>query len=66
MKERKLEIELVMDNAAFGDDGERCEGAEVARILRGYADAVENDSQLSAVILRDVNGNMVGRAIPKN
>ncbi len=56
----KFTIEITMDNAAF----EPCNGAEVARILRKFADEYdETKLQDSYTILRDVNGNNVGAAV---
>lgn len=56
-----IRIEIRTANAAFsGDDY----GAEVARILRELAARLEGHSALQAgsvILLRDVNGNTVGR-----
>ena len=55
----KLEIET--GNAAFFDmDGNPDAGAEIARILRRVAEAMENGSR--GMQLHDANGNHVGRA----
>ena len=48
-------LTIATDNAAFEDD----EGAEVARILREAADAVEGDADQVGPLF-DVNGNRVG------
>lgn len=56
----KLTIEITMDNAAF----ESATGFETARILKAYADKIE-DHELDVADkwpLRDVNGNVVGEA----
>lgn len=54
-----LQIEIVMDNAAFGNDP----GHEVARILRVLAKRCEDspgDAADWTAALRDINGNKVG------
>ncbi len=58
----KITITLSTDNAAFAEDG----GAEVARILRGLADDVENVAcdDFEGQRLRDSNGNTVGYFTP--
>lgn len=48
-------LTISTDNAAFADD----EGAEVARILREAADAIEGEAE-QVGHLYDVNGNRVG------
>lgn len=53
----KSTIEINCDNAAFSD----CAGDEIARILRELADEIELDSEPDSCILRDVNGNRVGK-----
>ena len=57
----ELRIKIILDNAAFEDT----QGAEIARILRAYADHVEhgalNDYDLTANLI-DANGNSVGMA----
>jgi hypothetical protein len=55
-----LRIEIKMDNAAFEDDAP----TEIARILRQYAERLErqHDRILTFDILRDINGNRVGKA----
>ncbi len=57
----KLTITIQMDNAAFTDNS----GAEVARILREFADRSEDETDSSwdnTYSLRDINGNKVGTA----
>ena len=62
----KLKLTIRMDNAAF----ENNEGPEVARILRRLAGEYEERNRLlgypgaprECTILKDVNGNTVGRA----
>lgn len=61
----RLVIEIDMDNAAFTDEdnGEPCQGPEVARILREYADRVDLAAPLEEGDngrLRDYNGNTCG------
>lgn len=59
---RTLHIEIEMENAAFFS-GPRYEGPEVARILREFADRIEDDARLPGVLpLYDINGNRVGFA----
>lgn len=48
-------IDLICDNAAFGDENLR---PEVARILRRLANSVEEG--YDAGILADINGNTTG------
>ena len=57
----KLTVTIKMDNAAF-HDGDN--GNELARILRGLAERLDNAtvSPGAALNLRDVNGNTVGEA----
>ena len=52
-----LKLKLETDNQAFNQ-----EGHEVARILRGLADRLENLDKLQEcqLPLRDLNGNTVG------
>ena len=52
-----LKLKLETDNQAFNQEGQ-----EVARILRGLADRLENLDKLqeSQLPLRDINGNNVG------
>jgi hypothetical protein len=53
-------ISIETDNAAFDPDP----GAELARILRGLADRLEDGGDLAEPIrLRDFNGNTVGEAV---
>ena len=56
-----LKIEINLENAAFSD-GAAC--LETARILRKYADAVEEHCSLEDLETRflDINGNTVGDA----
>lgn len=53
-----FKIEFSTDNAAFADDA----GREVARILRDWADKMEDrgDAFYSGPV-RDLNGNRVGK-----
>lgn len=56
----KATIDISMDNAAFEENG----GAELARILRKYANYVKDYATLNDVDcnhdLVDINGNKVG------
>ncbi len=54
----KFKIEIECNNAAFGD----LPGFEVARLLRGVADEVDERDILPGETgpLRDYNGNRVG------
>jgi hypothetical protein len=53
----KLIIEIKMDGAAF----EELPGSEVARILRQWADRLDNCDFMSGKDnLRDINGNICG------
>lgn len=56
-----INLAIECNNAAFEDSP----GTEVARILRHFADRVENSSDLydkwDAYPLHDINGNRVGR-----
>lgn len=55
-------IKLSCDNAAFDPD----KSVEVARILRDLADRMDGttlDLDKVSWILRDLNGNQVGRAV---
>jgi hypothetical protein len=59
----KVEITIEMDNAAF--DGADA-GAELARILRKFADTLQDVSRkdlpkFAGLRARDVNGNTVGK-----
>jgi hypothetical protein len=54
----KLTIDC--DNAAFEDAGKH---AELVRILREIADALEEHGGLLGKSVRDINGNTVGTAI---
>ena len=53
-----LKLKINTENAAF----DQAEGQEVARILRGLADRLENLDKLQEcqLPLRDLNGNTVG------
>jgi len=57
-----LTITINTDNAAFDEDP--CH--ELARILRAYAHALESEPTVCTLgktrLLRDINGNPVGRA----
>jgi len=57
----KFTLEILMDNAAFGDPGQE-PGTEVAGILDGVVDLVYGSyfSQGDSQVLRDSNGNTVG------
>lgn len=52
-----FEVKIQTGNAAFGEDRYE-KGAEIARILREVADAVESGSSYGTCI--DYNGNRVG------
>lgn len=54
----QLTIKIKMDNAAFGE----APGCEVARILRKWADEMEDITDFCAdqAALRDYNGNVCG------
>ncbi len=56
----RLTITIDMDNAAFEPDGQ-----EAARILRKVEDWLTTfyGPASTALILRDLNGNTVGRAV---
>lgn len=60
-----LKIKIDTDNAAFDDalNGHAGRAAEVARILRAYADSIENKGDLHPCFLIDINGNTVGHVI---
>ena len=53
-----LTLKIKSDNAAFADNA----GAEVARILRAMADAIDEGGAEGHFDLRDINGNRVGSA----
>jgi hypothetical protein len=55
----ELKIEIKMDNAAF----EPANGTEAARILRRIASAIDGMdlNQNVRQVLRDINGNVVGK-----
>lgn len=53
----KLQIIVALKNAALADDPR----GELARILRIYADKLENRDELPEKLL-DLNGNTVGTA----
>lgn len=55
----KITIEIKANNAAFADGNA---GAEVARILRKWADKIETQRDLEEMRLpaMDINGNKVG------
>ena len=63
----KLRIEITLDNAAFGEAGSAECGNEIGRILMRLAnDLRESDVKAGySQILRDVNGNTVGRCETK-
>ena len=57
-----LKITIEMDNAAF----ENGQGAECAGILRDFADCIDDKNVLDPNYLpaiRDLNGNLVGKAM---
>ena len=60
----KFIIRINIENAAFSDGNE---GAELARILRGLADRIENTGEAPRCFenIRDVNGNTVGQYAAK-
>ncbi|CRI66753.1 hypothetical protein THIOKS13070009 [Thiocapsa sp. KS1] len=55
----ELTIEMSLDNAAFEDDP----APEIARILRQLADKLEGRGIDDEILLRDINGNRVGKAV---
>jgi hypothetical protein len=56
----KLVITMNLDNAAFADGNEQ---AEIARIIREYADRITSGlHEKSDATLYDINGNLVGTA----
>ena len=55
MMARQFKLTIQADNAAFDDDA----GAEIARILRDVATALERGTR--GAPLHDYNGNQVGR-----
>ena len=57
---KTLEIAIEMGNAAF-DEGN--EPYEVARILRELANRYEDLGEVAPHRLRDINGNVVGKAL---
>lgn len=61
----KFQLTIDCDNAAFQDENNDISySAEVARILRSLADSVEHNATIDfEKTLRDINGNVVGKAI---
>lgn len=55
----RLEIQIQMDNAAFGDSPQEA-ASETAIILRKLADRCEQQGCVEASRLMDSNGNAVG------
>ena len=56
---RQFRVRINLDNAAFEED----QAAEVARILREFADHIcDNEDRLVWTRLFDYNGNTVGKA----
>lgn len=55
----KFTIEIDCGNAAFGD----YPWDEVARILKAYAERLENGHRPDRPALYDINGNRVGAAV---
>lgn len=55
----ELTIEMSLDNAAFADDP----APEIARILRQLADKLEGRGIDDEILLWDINGNRVGKAV---
>lgn len=56
---KRVNIEIDLENAAFGADG----GIEVARILRTVAATYESGTlDCTRWPLKDINGNVVGEA----
>lgn len=53
----KAKIEIQMDGAAFE---ETC-GTELGRILRELAHEIENNGETGPCVLRDINGDKVGK-----
>jgi hypothetical protein len=56
----KFKVLIEMGNDAFDQDDGR---PELARILRELADRVENGKECRETFLRDINGNIVGKAM---
>ena len=54
-----VRINILTNNAAFEDGAS---GQEVARILRELAERYEASGAPFPVTLRDINGNVVGKA----
>ena len=61
MKASNFEININLDNSAFGD----CQGFMLAKILHNLADMIDRQKIKDdfSLPLWDVNGNKVGRAI---
>lgn len=58
----KVTIEIDTVNSAFKEDDEaETEGQEIARILRKFADEIED--RYYPEKLRDINGNTVGKVM---
>ena len=57
MKVRTFQLDMVTENAAFTEAGDRGE-TEIARVLRAAADRVEQGRLRGEVV--DANGNTVG------
>jgi hypothetical protein len=55
----ELTIEMNLDNAAFEGDP----APEITRILRQLADKIEERGIYDEILLRDINGNRVGKAV---
>jgi predicted transcriptional regulator len=53
----KFKLEFTCDTAAFDDDP----GIEIARILREVATWIDQRGIADAAIVRDINGNTVGK-----
>ena len=61
MKVRKIVITINLESAAFGDT-EYEQASEVSRILRTYATRAQASDALDCVqVLKDINGNTVGK-----
>lgn len=62
-QDMKLQIDITLDSAAFYDDREMpLRGPEIARILRGLANTLDDDPEFKPHSRRliDENGNITG------
>lgn len=55
----KIQIEITMDNAAFGDQPED----ELSRILANMAERYRFNNVYAFDKIYDINGNVVGKAV---